>query len=354
MDKFIIIGSGFSALIANILLDKKTLVISPKNNLLSNNKNFKRRRNLECNKLITPMSRSFGSIRYSLFNGKLHDRLIPGGNSQVWGGAIDSTKIPKSFLTLLQKNKIFLKKLSYSETGSLSNIPKIHQIQDANGSILSADNRIPSTKNAYLEKIIVSRKKVTLGLYPKEKITTRRKVLLCVGAIQLIDLLYRSKLIANLDKIELDEFKYIRKFNIGYSSRIIPTPDNIIRFRFGRALGHLLGIQSNLFFLKILDFIPIYLDTYFTNSRVKIKLSIKEGEADDLMSNCSSAGFGKTIHYCNMRINNININTFLSKLNPNLIGLGMPFVTQPKPGPISNRIIIDALKKLDNYHILKK
>jgi len=354
MAKFIIIGSGFSALIANILLDKKTLVISPKNNLLSNNKNFKRRRNLECNKLIAPKSRSFGSIKYSLFNGRLHDRLIPGGNSQVWGGAIDLTKIPENFLTLLRKNKIFLKKLSFNETGSLSNIKKIYQIQDADGSILSSESRIHSAKNAYLEKIIVRRRKVILDFYPKEKITTQRKVLLCIGAIQLIDLLYRSEFITNLDKIELDEFKYMRKFNVGYPSRIFATTDNIIRFRFGRALGHLLGIQKNLFFFKILDFAPIYLDTYFMNSRIKIKLSIKGSEIDDLISNCSSAGFGSTIHYCNMHINNININSFLSKLNPNLIGLGMPFVSQPKPGPISNRIIIDALTKLSKYHILKK
>jgi len=354
MVKFIIIGSGFSALMANILLDKKSLVISPKNNLLSNNKNFKRRRNLECNKLLAPMSKSFGSIKYSLFNGRLHDRLIPGGNSQVWGGAIDLTKVPENFLTLLQENKIFLKKLSYNETGSLSNIQKIYQIQEANGSILSAEGRIHSTKNAYLEKIILKRKKVILDLYPKEEITTQRKVLLCVGAIQLVDLLYRSKLISNLDKIELDEFKYMRKFNFGYPSRIFTTTDNVIRFRFGRAIGHLLGIQRNLFFFKILDFIPIYLDTYFMSSRIKIRLSIKGGEIDDLSSNCSGAGFGSTVHYCNMHINNININSFLSKLNPNLIGLGMPFVSQPKPGPISNRIIIDALRKLSKYHILKK
>jgi hypothetical protein len=354
MAKFIIIGSGFSALIANILLDKKSLVISPKNNLLSNNKIFKRRRNLECNKLIAPMSSSYGSIKYSLFNGKLHDRLTPGGNSQVWGGAIDLTKIPENFLTLLRKNKIFLKKLSFNETGSLSNIKKIYQIQDADGSILSSENRIHSAKNAYLEKITTKKRKIILDFYPKEKITTHSKVLLCVGAIHLVDLLYRSELITNHDKIELDEFKYMRKFNFGYPSRIFATNDNVIRFRFGRALGHLLGIQRNLFFFKILDFVPIYIDTYFKNSRIKIKLSIKGSEIDDLSSNCSGAGFGSTVHYCNMHINNININSFLSKLNPNLIGLGMPFVSQPKPGPISNRIIIDALRKLSKYLILKK
>jgi hypothetical protein len=354
MTKSIIIGSGFSALIANILLDKKSLIISPKKNLSSNNKNLKRRRNLECNKLMAPTSRSYGSIKYSLLNGRLHDRLIPGGNSQVWGGAIDLTKIPNNFLTLLHKNKIYLRKLSYNETGSISNIEKIYQIQGADESILSAESRIYSAKNAYLEKIIAKRKKIILGLYPKEKITTQRNVLLCIGAIQLIDLLYRSKLIGNQDKIELDEFKYMRKFNFGYPSRIFATTDNVIRFRFGRALGHFLGIQRNLFFFKILDFVPMYLDTYFMNSKLKIKLSIKGGEINDLISNSSSATFGDTIHYCNMHINNININSFLSKLNPNLVGLGMPFVSQTRPGPISNIIIIDALRKLSKYHILKK
>ena len=47
-------------------------------------------------------------------------------------------------------------------------------------------------------------------------------------------------------------------------------------------------------------------------------------------------------------INNKNINTFLNEIHPNLIGLGMAFVSQNNPGPISNDIIEDALKKIED------
>ena len=47
-----------------------------------------------------------------------------------------------------------------------------------------------------------------------------------------------------------------------------------------------------------------------------------------------------------MKINGVPINIFLSKINKNLIGFGMPFVDQNIPGPISNDILLDIKKKL--------
>ena len=52
--------------------------------------------------------------------------------------------------------------------------------------------------------------------------------------------------------------------------------------------------------------------------------------------------FGESIHYCNFKINNMDINKFLARINPNIMGLGMSFINQKKPGPISNEIISDA------------
>ena len=54
--------------------------------------------------------------------------------------------------------------------------------------------------------------------------------------------------------------------------------------------------------------------------------------------------FGKSIHYCNMKVNGININKYLLKINPNIIGLGMSFIDLKDPGPISNDIILDIKK----------
>ena len=42
---------------------------------------------------------------------------------------------------------------------------------------------------------------------------------------------------------------------------------------------------------------------------------------------------------------NIDINEFLFKINPNIFGVGMSFIKQKKPGPISNEIVLDAKKK---------
>ena len=52
-------------------------------------------------------------------------------------------------------------------------------------------------------------------------------------------------------------------------------------------------------------------------------------------------------HYCNLRINKIPINKFLKKINPNIFGLGMSFIDQKIPGPISNDIILDVQKKIN-------
>ena len=48
-----------------------------------------------------------------------------------------------------------------------------------------------------------------------------------------------------------------------------------------------------------------------------------------------------------MKINGVSINKFLSKINKNILGLGMPFVDQKIPGPISNDILLDIEKKIN-------
>jgi hypothetical protein len=45
----------------------------------------------------------------------------------------------------------------------------------------------------------------------------------------------------------------------------------------------------------------------------------------------------------------VDINTFLKNINPNIMGLGMSFIDQKKPGPISNEIILDAKMKCNKF-----
>ena len=56
--------------------------------------------------------------------------------------------------------------------------------------------------------------------------------------------------------------------------------------------------------------------------------------------------FGKSTHFCHLKINKIDINKFLSKISPGLKGIGMAFINQKAPGPISNDIILDSFKKI--------
>ena len=141
MSKDIIIGAGFSSLIAFILLQKKVTVYSPRNESVKNNISLKRRVNLDFNKLFSKTCKSFGTLNVKLFNGKLHDRINHGGNSQVWGGAINIKGLPNNFLNLLLKNNILLKKLSLNVTGSISNDKNLYQLQDFDSSILSAEKK---------------------------------------------------------------------------------------------------------------------------------------------------------------------------------------------------------------------
>ena len=128
MDKVTIIGGGFSAFIAQLLLGDRvsTQIISPSNLDAAlgsgSTMSFHRRDSLEINKLLGSNAHSFGSLQVQLSRAKLHDRLIPGGNSKIWGGFFDSQQVTPSLLKLLGDAGIHLETLSFSKTGSISNL----------------------------------------------------------------------------------------------------------------------------------------------------------------------------------------------------------------------------------------
>ena len=83
----------------------------------------------------------------------------------------------------------------------------------------------------------------------------------------------------------------------------------------------------------------------FLQKKFNYKLQIKDGLVVEKDSN-KQFFFGKSTHYCHMRINGVEINKYLSRIHPNIIGIGMSFVKQKEPGPISNDIILDINKKI--------
>ena len=347
MIKKLIVGSGFSGSITNLLLDKQVKIfgINDLNNLNLNN--FIKRKNLNCNKFFCKKSLSFGSTKFQLKRSILHDRPIFGGNSNVWGGHINIKKLSKRFLDLFIKKKISIKKLSYSITGTTSSNNHIAQLQNTSGKILRSNDILQNIKNAIILDFSTLKKKIFINVLfldnlKKKKIEVK-KLFLCIGTIQLIDLLFRSKFLKEDDEIEFTEFDHEFVFKLKNSK--YTKNATTIRYSFSRAIGHFLGIQSYAKFLKLFNFIPICVDQIFYNTKSKRVLILK-GNTFIEKKNNNLRKFGNSIHYCNMKINGVSINKFLSKINKNLIGFGMPFVNQKTPGPISNDILLDIEKKI--------
>ena len=117
----------------------------------------------------------------------------------------------------------------------------------------------------------------------------------------------------------------------------------MLKYDLFRAIKHYLGYQKSIdnFILKF----PTYINQIFYNKKGvgKLELNLKNKKIINV-SNLNS--FGNSIHYCNLKIDNLNINKYISNISKNIIGVSMPFVNQHKPGPISNDIISSLYEKI--------
>jgi len=346
MRKKVIIGAGFSAVMYKLLTKEKFKIIGTKNNFQLIAKNSFKRKSLVINKLFSFKSMSFGHLKFNLKKVRLHDRISFGGKSNIWGGNINIKKLPISFLKILNKKKISLKKLDIDLTGTVSNNKFIYQIQNKDNKIFDARNLSKDLTNGYLYKFRSIKKKIILEFLDyrnKKKKFFVNKLILGVGLVQLIDLLFRSGYLKDGDKISLFEFEHKFKFNFS-QSRYNKDVFTTVRYSLSRALGHLLGIQYYSSFLKIFKYIPIVIDQNFYKKKRKCNFFLKNGIIK--VSKTSSSNFGDSIHYCNMLINGEKIDKFLKKINKNIVCIGMASVEQKFPGPISNEIISDIYKKI--------
>jgi hypothetical protein len=352
VDKITIIGGGFSASIAKILIDHPVDVISPVSLLKSPNESLKSNPALAINKFFGKKALSFTKLRFHLGRTKLHDRLSLGGNSNIWGGFVDSSNLPSEVIDRLKKNGIFLKPLSFSDTGSAANNKNVHQLQNASGEIYDAAEALEKHQDSFLESFFIKDGKVGLHLISNGEIKTvyTSHLILCIGVVQLIDLLYRSGLIEEGATISLSEFSYQLKPKIIFSPFEFAITSTIIRFKLLRAITHRLGIQKFFKLEKFFQWIPFYFDQVFLLEKLTYNSEIKNGVMSDFITQKinNSSGFGRSIHYCDLKINGLNVNEYLKDINSNIKGIGMAFVKQKNPGPISNDIILDAIKKVEH------
>ena len=91
--------------------------------------------------------------------------------------------------------------------------------------------------------------------------------------------------------------------------------------------------------------IPFVFEQHFLWKKISSSFVINQGALFE-HGDCKNSKFGCSVHYCNLKINGVSANDFLESLSRSIIGLGMAFVNQRIPGPISNDIFIDAIKKI--------
>lgn len=348
VDDTVIVGSGFSAMVAYLCLKDAAVVVGA----TDKPKTQFRNQGFRYNKLLGTKASSYTKLGNSLRHSRLHDRLVQGGNGSVWGGFFNVNGIPPAQMALLENAGIVLMPLSCSKTGSTSLDDGIRQLQFASGETLNPAAIGQDRRYGFLERFEVLRDGNLMlywsglsGIPPDEMETSVcRKLILAIGVVQLIDLFYRSGYLKEQDVIGLSEFKYKLAF-VSKKSRV-PDGAKVIRVGLLRGLCHYLGVQHYPKFFVFADrFIPFVFDQIFQFNKNIRNVIIKNGTLTETAGEDTSP-FGTSIHYCNVKINEVSANQFLKKISSRIVGLGMAFVDQESPGPISNDIFEDTVKKV--------
>ena len=347
MAKNIIVGTGFSGMLAHLILGDGATVFGATNTIEIQGAH----RQFLLNKLLGAKANSSTVLKNHLQKMQLHDRLIAGGNGSIWGGFVNASAISDTARALLKCAGIYLIPLRYHQTGSIDSKTQIYQLQLPLGRVLNPADLITQIQEAYLQTIqVLPDGQVLLqwrGLKsPHIQEQACESLVLAVGVVQLIDLLYRSGYLSNGDALELSEYRY--QLRPTFKGAKMPENAIVIRVNILRGLLHFFGIQHYPKFFSWCDrLIPFALDQIFWNEKVSRSFFVDEGALSTSVGKQDVISqFGDSVHYCNLRINGLDANQFLKNISPSIIGLGMAFVDQKTPGPISNDILSDALKKI--------
>ena len=337
MVRNLIVGSGFSAALVKAYLDSNDVDIvspnfinDPRGNLLLNMSNA-----LQCDKPIGKKSKTFSMLKVNDNNKvKLHNRVIHGGNSTIWGGFYDNSKnIDK--IRYLDKIGAIPVQLSYRDTGSVSNSLSIYQLQDANGFIYNSFNYLKDrVENCFLLKIITKKDSVLTEQFSIEenKILYKeyQNIYVCCGVINTIALLNHS---FGVKKYKLSDFAHnIRVCNL-YSK--MPDLDNrlVIRYNLIRAVNHYLGYQKNIK-INSPNFI-LGIEQIFSKDKIYLDITVD----NEIMKFYTSAiEFGSSIHYSNLEVDGLTLNNFISLFSNRVKFFGMSSIEEYQPGPISSAI----------------
>ena len=103
-----------------------------------------------------------------------------------------------------------------------------------------------------------------------------------------------------------------------------------------------------------MNFFPLFYHQIFYKKKTTALYKVeKSNKILREISNKTEPNFGRSQHYFNMKINNIEVKKILNKKYKNIYGISSPFVVKKTtPGPIAHCLIenaIDLSKKLNKY-----
>lgn len=320
MDR-VIIGGGFSALSLLIKERFAVKVITPRLPAYSSNQ-------FKINKFLSSNSSSLAKYLINNKNIMLHERTILGGHSAIWGGFINISDINPNIINKFHNYGIDFIPLSFKKTGSVSNLQEIAQIQ-FNDEILNSSKIIKPDIYKLVTRIEI--KKDFLKIYYADNtFDTSKKIDLCVGVVQLIEIFINSGWIKEGDSISMEEYESKFTFNM-FETKFDPNASCVIRYGFFRAINHAIGLQR-----KTMRDVPfMFVNQNFYAQKNKVVLRFNQGSFIGAVGN----SFGKSIHYCNLKINDKKVNEFMSELSKNVKIHGAASISQSFPGPISNDIV---------------
>lgn len=355
--KNIIIGSGFSAFILNIFLKKDFLVVTTNQNFINK---------LPPRKYLTPHLRlfykkyvSFGIFRYILRNSTLHDTIIHGGNTNYWGGICNIKSLKNKLKTL--KKIIHFKKINSKDTGSFSDNNYLFQMQEKNKinpSIFNCSNHFKNLVYGHLIDFKIEKKNIISLNIKKSKVEKLycKNLILALNAVQLIEVLINSNIIKDKDKINLSENKFKTKISLRPNLSNQKKDNLIISYSMSGIIKHALGKRKNFnkYFFSFFNFFPLFYHQIFYKKIVSALYVVeKSNKILKEISKKTEPNFGKSQHYFNMKINNIEVKKILNKRCKNIHGVSSPFIIKKKvPGPIAHCLIEESIilsKKLNKY-----
>ena len=300
--KNLLVGSGISSYIYFLTKKKKIKVISSnKNNI------FKRSNFYEYNSI--------------------------GGNTNIWGGYINYQRHRK-FSKNKNYNKIFKSNFFNLEKifGEKSKFSNTYCLIDKNKKILRLSKKMFENKliEKEIKKIVIKKRNVQLIFEDNTKISSNN-IILCIGNLNLIQLLFNSDIINGDDLVSFDDGScdYVMNFSINQKKNYyIPMP---FKFIFEKLIFN----KSSKYKLCKTSLILQKFSNASTNHEILCGnlLNLKKKKIRYFLSN----------HVANLRINNIPIRKFIQTKSKRIKVFCSGTVKRYLPGPIIQDLIFDIV-----------